>query len=54
MPDITMCLTSYCPRKEHCYRAQAIPYHHRQSFADFKEDCKTNKYRNYIKKEDKK
>lgn len=39
MPDITMCMTKDCPKKETCYRAQATPDKYMQSYSDFKEVC---------------
>lgn len=35
MPDISMCMSKYCPIRESCYRYTAIPSEYRQSYADF-------------------
>lgn len=44
MPDITMCMSKTCPRRESCYRALARP-DRLQSYSDFTELCKdTNEY----------
>lgn len=34
MPDITMCVNTYCPFRERCYRYRAIPSDF-QSYANF-------------------
>ena len=39
MPDITMCLTATCPKKDQCYRYIAKPDRF-QSYSDFTEFCK--------------
>lgn len=38
MPDITMCTNRACPSFSKCYRAQAHPNGHRQSYAFFEPD----------------
>lgn len=38
MPDITMCLTRTCLKKEECYRYKAKPDRY-QSYANFTELC---------------
>jgi len=38
MPDITLCVSKTCLRKEGCYRHNAIPFKYRQSYAEFQED----------------
>ena len=38
MPDITMCRSSDCPKRSHCYRAQAKP-DKLQSYSDFSAKC---------------
>ena len=38
MPDITMCRSSDCPKRSHCYRAQAKPSM-LQSYSDFTTQC---------------
>lgn len=38
MPDITMCRSSDCPKRSHCYRAQAKPSI-LQSYSDFSAEC---------------
>lgn len=35
MPDIAMCTKEDCPSFSHCYRAQARPNKHRQSYMNF-------------------
>lgn len=57
MPDITMCSTDSCLKKETCYRYMATADRMWQSFSDFTDVCVTNKsYDMYIKysKENKK
>ena len=46
MPDITMCMSETCDKKERCYRCNAIPDKY-QSYADFSEDCRDYNYRNF-------
>lgn len=36
MPDISMCQDHLCPSAKRCYRHEATPTPHWQSFADFK------------------
>ena len=39
MPDITMCITNDCPKRESYYRYRAIPTEYNsQSYAAFEED----------------
>lgn len=38
MPDITMCRSNDCPKRSHCYRAQAKP-DKLQSYSDFSAEC---------------
>ena len=38
MPDITMCCSSDCHKRSHCYRAQAKP-DKLQSYSDFSAEC---------------
>jgi len=35
MPDITMCDSVECPRKNECYRYTAKPSEYRQAYSDF-------------------
>lgn len=35
MPDITMCINEFCPKKEKCYRYTAPPDEFRQAYAEF-------------------
>lgn len=45
MPDITMCVTNDCPKRESCYRYRAIPTgYNSQSYAAFEEACNKNNY----------
>lgn len=44
MPDITMCVSEECPKKESCHRYTAIPTKQWQSYSDFKCD---EKYDNF-------
>ena len=43
MADITMCMTTNCPKKDNCYRCKAIP-DKLQSYADFTDVCYKNDY----------
>lgn len=36
MPDITMCLSHDCEKKEQCYRYRADPSKYNQAYWDFK------------------
>lgn len=38
MPDITMCRSNGCPKRNHCYRAQA-KLDKLQSYSDFSTEC---------------
>lgn len=38
MPDITMCLTRTCPKRNQCYRYMAKPDRY-QSYANYTELC---------------
>lgn len=35
MPDITMCMSKNCPKKNECYRSMAKPDKYYQSYADY-------------------
>jgi len=35
MPDISMCSSKECPKREQCYRAKAKPSGDRQSWINF-------------------
>ena len=44
MPDITMCMSKDCPKKNECYRSIAKPDKY-QSYADYGKICLENDYR---------
>lgn len=46
MPDITMCCSSDCPKRSHCYRSQAKPSKF-QSYSDFSSECLQYNFLNY-------
>ena len=46
MPDITMCRSSDCPKRSHCYRAQAKP-DKLQSYSDFSAECSQYNFLRY-------
>ena len=48
MPDITMCRTRDCPKKECCYRYKAKPDEVWQSWSDFTEPCREHGYEHRI------
>ncbi len=48
MPDITMCNTRDCPKKECCYRYKAKPDEVWQSWSDFTEPCREHGYEHRI------
>jgi hypothetical protein len=49
MPDITMCSpTKYLAKCDKCYRRRAKPCIW-QSYSNFYNECKKNKYKYYIK-----
>lgn len=47
MPDISMCLSVNCDKKDTCYRARAKPDRF-QSWSNFEEFCKKDNYKYYI------
>lgn len=47
MPDIMMCASKNCTKRENCYRFTAIPNDF-QSYADFEEDCMNFSHRNQL------
>lgn len=44
MPDITMCMSKDCPKKNECYRSIAKPDKY-QSYADYGKICLENDYK---------
>lgn len=46
MPDICMCMSKNCERKEECYRAQAVP-DKLQTYADFEELCSKDGFQHF-------
>lgn len=48
MNDITICKSDECGKKMVCRRHTVKPDTRWQSYADFFNDCKKNKYQNYI------
>lgn len=48
MNDITICKSDECGKKMVCCRHTVKPDARWQSYADFFNDCKKNKYQNYI------
>lgn len=44
MPDITMCMSKDCPKKNECYRSMAKPDIY-QSYADYGKICLENDYK---------
>lgn len=44
MPDITMCMSKDCPKKNECYRYIAKPDKYYQSYADYEKICLENDY----------
>ena len=44
MPDICMCMSKNCARREECYRAQAIP-DRLQSYSNFEELCNEGNFK---------
>ena len=44
MPDITMCMSKDCSKKNECYRSIAKPDKY-QSYADYGKICLENDYR---------
>jgi len=45
MPDITMCMSKDCPKKNECYRSMAKPDKYYQSYADYGKICLENDYK---------
>ena len=43
MPNITMCMSKNCPKKNECYRSMAKPDKY-QSYADFTKLCAEKDY----------
>ena len=43
MPDITMCRSKTCPKKDHCYRSRATPSI-LQSYSDFSSMCNQHNF----------
>lgn len=44
MPDITMCMSKNCSKKNECYRSMAKPDKY-QSYADYGKICLENDYK---------
>lgn len=49
MPDITMCVSRGCPKKNECYRYTAKPDKYYQSYADYGKICLENDYKYFWK-----
>ena len=45
MPDITMCMSKDCSKKNECYRSIAKPDKYYQSYADYGKICLENDYK---------
>lgn len=43
MPDICMCMSKNCERREQCYRSQAVPDRY-QTYSNFEEVCRDNNF----------
>lgn len=47
MPDISMCNGHLCPKRDECYRCQAIPCYV-QSYAEFESICLEEEFKHFI------
>ena len=51
MPDITMCMSKNCDRREKCYRSQATPARY-QTYSNFEDFCNEGNFEYFWKIED--